>query len=263
MVMKKYLLLFLCIAFIANVYAQTTAQDWTKIDCNGNKHHLYADLEAGKAVVLFFYMPNCGSCPPPAKKIQSMVSNVLKKYPDRVAGYVFPYKNAIQCPDVSSWVSGNGLSFFTPLDSGVSQLAYYGGFGMPTVVLLGGKNHRVMFSDVGFTNEDTTIMRDSMMAMLDATASIYDKPETIADFSVYPNPATNEINISFILKTQASTSVEIIDLLGRPVGVVLPEANGSGSISARFNTSKLPAGNYFLRIRVGEAVFTRGVQISR
>ena len=46
--------------------------------------YLFADLDAGNAVVLFYFMPSCGSCPPPARKVQTMMTNVLKQYLDVV-----------------------------------------------------------------------------------------------------------------------------------------------------------------------------------
>lgn len=130
----------------------------------GFSHDLMSDLDSGKAVILHFFMPNCGSCPPPAQKIQKMANNLLKTYPGMVRAYVMPFNNSTTCATTSSWVSTNGLSLYVPYDSGAMQVANYG-WGMPTVVLLGGKNHRIMFSTLSFSTSDTIMMRDSMIAL--------------------------------------------------------------------------------------------------
>ena len=64
------LTLLFTINFFNNSHAQTVMQLDRK-DCNGAKHDLFADLDSGRAVVLFFWMPSCSSCPPPAKNFTS------------------------------------------------------------------------------------------------------------------------------------------------------------------------------------------------
>ncbi len=75
-----------------------------------------------------------------------------------------PFNNSSSCSSVQSWISTNKLTMYTGLDSGKQQVAHYGGFGMPTVVLVGGRDHKVLFSTLGFSTSDTIVMRDSMDA---------------------------------------------------------------------------------------------------
>ena len=62
--MKKTLLLLSAIVFVINFSnAQTTAQDWTKTDCNGISHQLFTELDNGNCVILAFDMlPSCSLC---------------------------------------------------------------------------------------------------------------------------------------------------------------------------------------------------------
>ena len=169
--MKKiFSILFLSTTLIfSKSFAQTTAMQLTGPDCNGNNHDLFADLDAGKAVILHFFMANCGSCPPPAKNIQAMANNILANHPSKITAYAMPFTNATTCAYTSNWCSSNGLSLYMPYDSGATQVAHYGGFGMPTVVLLGGAgSHRVMFSTLSFSTSDTTTMRDSILRLIGA-----------------------------------------------------------------------------------------------
>ena len=74
----KHLFIILTLIFSTALFNSSNAQtvmQLDRMDCNGMKHDLFSDLDSGKAVVLFFWMPNCSSCPPPAKKILAMMNN--------------------------------------------------------------------------------------------------------------------------------------------------------------------------------------------
>ncbi|MBK7763685.1 MAG: T9SS type A sorting domain-containing protein [Bacteroidetes bacterium] len=236
---------------VATSKAQLTAMDFYGMDCNGSMHNMFSELDAGKAVVLFFYMPSCGSCPPPAQKIQTMANNILASYPNMITAYAFPFQNSTTCAYSSTWTSSNGLSLYSPMDSGATQVAYYGGFGMPTVVLLGGIDHRVMFSTLAFNDSDTTIMRDSILALFGvAPAGIHDNhlPSSINSLNIFPNPATNHAMIVMDLNEATNLVIDVIDITGRQVAVICNEKSNQGSITKHFNTEALANGTYTIRI---------------
>ncbi len=105
--MKKLFTLFTAVAASLQFAHAQTAMDFEGNDCNGNYHHLFADLDAGKAVLIHYYMPNCGSCPPPAQKIQAMANKINASYPGAVTGYAFPFQNSTTCAYSATWVSSN------------------------------------------------------------------------------------------------------------------------------------------------------------
>lgn len=231
------------------------------LDCNNNSVDLFADLDAGKAVVLFFYMPSCGTCPPPAQKIQAMTNKINSMYPGMVKGYAFPYQNSTTCSYSSSWVSSNNLGMlYTPMDSGAAHVANYGGFGMPTIVLLGGSgnNRRVMFSTLNFKTTDTTVMRDSIYSLI--TAGIQNLPDLSKRFLVFPNPASESFSLEFQLKEPSDIQIEIIDLLGKKV-LTLQEEGLNGKTIKQIQTSALPNGNYFVRLKTDYSTLTQKITI--
>lgn len=260
--MKKANLLLLALMFVVTISkAQKTAMQFSGQDCNGNSADLFADLDAGKAVILFYYMPNCGSCPPPAKRIQEMANNINAMYPGKVKGYAFPFQNSTSCSYASSWVSSNSLStLYAPMDSGAEQLAHYGGFGMPTVVIVGGKDHKVLFTTLSFTTSDTTEMRDKILALLGGSTGINDLPASLNAFNVYPNPATNRFSVDIDLKESANVLIDVTDITGKQVVVVMNERQ-SGLLSRQINTENLPDGVYFLRLQVNGQVATKKLSI--
>jgi hypothetical protein len=261
-IMKRAKLLLLALMFVVTISkAQTTAMQFTGQDCEGNNVDLFADLDAGKAVILFYYMPNCGTCPPPAKKIQAMAANINAMYPGKVKGYAFPFQNSTTCTYSQSWVSSNSLStLYSPMDSGAEQLAHYGGFGMPTVVLVGGADHKVLFSTLSFATSDTIEMRNKIMALIGGSTGINDLPLALNAFNVYPNPAVNQFSVDIDLKERADVLIDVADITGKQV-VVLMEEQQSGLVSRQFNTDRLPDGMYFLRLQVNGQTTTKKLNI--
>jgi nitrate reductase NapAB chaperone NapD len=248
---------------ISKSFAQTTAMQLSGPDCNGMNHDLYADLDAGKAVILHFFMPNCGSCPPPAQKIQAMANNILANHPSTITAYAMPYTNSTTCSYTASWCSTNGLSLYMPYDSGATQVAHYGGFGMPTVVLLGGAgSYRVMFSTLSFSTSDTTIMRDSILRLIGAMPNaINELPKAVNSFNVFPNPSANLINIQLELNQVSNVTIDITDITGKIVAVIANEKQ-SGLIKKQFNTSSLVNGNYIIRLTTHQKTVTQQLSVN-
>ena len=264
--MKKSISIFATAVMLmlsANISkAQMTAMDFEGNDCKGNYHHIFADLDSGKAVLLHFYMSGCGSCPPPAKKIQKMANNILAQYPGMITAYAFPFSNTTTCSYSSSWVSTNGLSLYAPMDSGANMVAYYGGFGMPTVVLLGGTDHRVMFSSQSFSTSDTTEMRDSILSLLNGANGIADLPNSVSVFNVFPNPATDVVSVNLKLKETSNVLIEVADMTGKQVIAIMNEKKNAGVVSKQFNTAALPNGNYLVHLNVNGKITTKKLSIA-
>jgi hypothetical protein len=117
---------------------------------------------------------------------------------------------------------------------------------MPSVVLVGGSDHRVMFFTKAWVNSDTLEMRDSILSLLGPT-SLAPADESLPSFMVYPNPATDQVTVSLELAQAGNLLVEVLDLDGRQVAVILHEEQPAGAVSRQFNTSGIAAGNYILR----------------
>jgi hypothetical protein len=257
--MKTILTLLAVLSLGGAAFSQTTAMNFTGEDCNGNSVDLFADLDAGKAVMLIFYMPNCGTCPPVAAAMQSMANNINASHPGLVKAYAFPFQNSTTCAYSSSWVTNNSLSLFAPMDSGAVQVAYYGGFGMPTVVLLGGDNHDVLFVTQDFTAQDTTTMRDAILNTF--TAGI---PETnaISSLEVFPNPSSDAISLTFEALADADCFIELVDLEGKQV-LLAEQHLLKGIVQQQLDIRSVPAGSYVLRLGLNGSVATQQVQVIR
>jgi len=259
----KTSILFITLLWLSvySVKAQTTAMDFQGVDCNGNNVHLFNDLDAGQAVVLFYYMPSCGTCPPPAQKIQAMANKINATCEGMVKGYAYPYQNSTTCAYSSGWVSSNGLPLYHPMDSGAVQVAYYGGFGMPTVVLVGGTNHDVLWSTQNFVDSDTTTMRDLILNMA-CVAGVNENNEIISDLELFPNPANTSINVNFSVENNSNVKIELIDLLGKVILSRNEVAVQNGNVEQSFDCRELQNGNYLMKIKINDKVSIRKFVVS-
>lgn len=236
------------LAFANSSTAQTTAMDFNRKDCKGNIHSLYKDLDSGKVVILEFFMQNCSPCITAGKKLEDMKAKLLAQYPGRIKAYAIGSNNTYSCASNASWVSNNGFTSI-PMDSGAAQVAYYGGMGMPTIVILGGGiAHKVLGSPyIGFTTSDTAQMVADIKQSF-KTLSVDPITNNIKSFQLYPNPVGTELNLSFDLTKDGALKVEIIDVSGKVIQLVAEANVVRGTFSYTINTSELDPGLYFIQL---------------
>jgi hypothetical protein len=72
-----------------------------------------------------------------------------------------------------------------------------------------------------------------------------------SNFSMYPNPATNVVNIK-PKNDIAINSIQVTDINGR----IVKEINGSVSDNAQVNVSDLNSGVYFIKVQTDAGVGT-------
>lgn len=126
---------------------------------------------------------------------------------------------------------------------GTGQVVFYGAFN----------------SNPGHKGSDVTTL--STLTLKESTANgIYIIPKKVSNFSVYPNPASDMINIVFDLKSSSFVTIEITDLEGRKIASVMSERQ-SGTVSKDFNVKELPSGNYLIRLEVNGKTATQFLSI--
>lgn len=214
--------------------AQTTALDFTMNDCDGVSHHLFAELDSGYCVILDLVMMNCSPCVVASAGIAFNVIPATAD-PGRVRFYSIGYADAVNCFQMGHWKTDNGLP--ETVFAGMSaQTAYYGGFGMPTVIVLGGgSSHAVYYNELGYSSADDVTLIQAVNDGLAAANSL--KELAVANVSVSPNPATEVLVVSGARWTNA----EVLDLQGR--SLINVQLNAS-----KLDVSALPVGLYVLRL---------------
>ncbi len=260
--MKKNTFFIALLALLPFLTTAQTAMDFSGLDCNGTAHHLFSDLDAGKAVIIEYFMPNCASCPPPAQKIQTMANNILANHPGVITAYAFPFNNTTTCTYSSSWVSTNGLSLFAPMDSGATQVAHYGGFGMPTIVVLGGSSHRTMFKTLSFATSDTTIMRDSILRLIGALPNGVNalEPATFT-INIAPNPVQTSLSVEVNAINAGLVNIQLISMTGQ-VEQLISNTTVTGTKRFQFATGNYATGMYILQTEINGQINRQKVLIS-
>jgi hypothetical protein len=80
-------------------------------------------------------------------------------------------------------------------------------------------------------------------------------PSEITSLSIYPNPSTGILNVTFDLDEDNNVSIALYDLEGRKVVTLVDDAYPGGyHITEEFNITMIPDGVYVLRYEAGETV---------
>lgn len=216
--------------------AQTTVQDFTKNDCAGNPHHLFAELNAGKVIILEYVMMDCAPCVVAGNGLKSIVSQYNSSNPGQVIMYSIGFDDSYTCTDLNNWKSSNNFTH-TVFTGGASDVSYYGGMGMPTIVIAAGPYHKIVYKKLGYAPGDNNAIKNAINAGLVATGEKTPAPALPA-FQAYPNPANSNL---YLQLPQASGQVELYDVNGKKAGSWSVQSN-----EMTLDLAILPRGFYLL-----------------
>jgi Secretion system C-terminal sorting domain len=265
--MKKIYTLFLALILTGNIVrAQVVkAMDFNMNDCNGKMHHLFGELDSQNVVILEFFMLSCSPCIVAGHELEGMLPHLRKSYGvNKVKFYHFGFTNSYTCSQITSWVSTNNFTSL-PFDSGGMQVAYYGGMGMPTIAVVAGSNHQVLWltdQNTPFTANDTTVISNNISHFLDSIStlnSIQNKPAIVFNISTYPNPASDRISISINSEKAGDLRLSLMSIEGKKVIDISSENIKAGSWSKTVSLHELAGGLYFLRGEMNQESFTRKI----
>jgi hypothetical protein len=242
--------------------AQMAAMDFQGMDCNGNMQHLFADLDAGNAVILEFFMDNCSPCVTVGNALEAMKTDLLIEFPGMVKGYSFGFNNTYTCTAVANWVNSHGYTT-SPMDSGAAQVAYYGGFGMPTVVVLGGGTNRTVLGTPytqGFSASDTGSVASLIRGFLGTPTAVANAAASLK-VTMFPNPANDRVQINIENATTEGVQVRLMDLAGHSIQVIDAAVSRSTS-SISLSTTHIADGCYLVQVQTANGVSTQPLIIA-
>jgi len=162
-----------------------------------------------------------------------------------------PYTNIYSKQSTELATGADQTSSFTP--------AAASDFRQECVSLAAYANAPALF--VRFTNDNNygnNIYIDDVVVSSSACTNGLDELG-LTDFVVYPNPASDVINVNFNAK-EADYSIQILDLQGRVLNAsTLSNANGFQTVT--FATANLAKGNYIVRIASNGFTSTKSVVV--
>ncbi len=224
--MKKitFLSLLLLLLKMSTGYAQvTTAKDFNMNDCSGNMHHLYEELNTNDVVIIEFMMLNCASCVTAANAVYPMYQNIKNQYGNRVRYYLFGFQDnqpAYSCSNISNWATTNGFNEMVPFDSGAVQVAYYGGMGMPTISILAGTQHKVLYNnEFGISSGDTTDMGKAIRDFLknNSPLTIHQAPAQAASFMAWIDASQKSLRVKVNVNDPGLYKLSVFNIMGAVV----------------------------------------------
>lgn len=89
-----------------------------------------------------------------------------------------------------------------------------------------------------------------------------DNDKILNNVKVFPNPATDELNLTYSINKESNVTIKIMDVLGNEITTLLTERLSAGEQINSFNiASKLASGFYFIRVSVGSEIITKRISI--
>lgn len=246
--MKKIIFIFaLVVSSISFTNAQvSTAMDFTMTDCNSATHSLFTDYLDNEEVVIMEFFMTCASCGVAGQKLDPMYMGLTSEFPGQINFFAIAYNNTYSCATINTWRNTNTPNAIA-LDSGAAQVSYYGGMGMPTVVVVGGSNHQVIYNSQFDGPPGDTAAIHAAITNFFVTMETENENNNIK-FSAFPNPTVNTLNLELTLVDPAQTNIQMVDIRGKVVREISNMELSSGAYQFQVETSDLSNAMYFIRI---------------
>ena len=89
-----------------------------------------------------------------------------------------------------------------------------------------------------------------------------DNDKVLNNVKVYPNPISDQLNLSFSMSKDANVIVKIMDVLGNEITTLLSERVAAGDQTKPFTiASRITSGFYFIRVSVGSEIITKRISV--
>jgi len=114
---------------------------------------------------------------------------------------------------------------------------------------------------------EDSIMRTSnsmiYITVIAPTSSGIEPIQTLSNWSVYPNPVSDNLNINYYLNNSTDVSINLYDMLGNKVNEIASNYESLGEHQIQWKTNNLSNGIYLLQIRVNDKITTHKISIIR
>ncbi len=107
----------------------------------------------------------------------------------------------------------------------------------------------------------TPLFDASMVAT--STQAGQEIPAAFALAQNYPNPFNPETVIRYHLAEAGPVRLDVLDVLGRTMAVLVDDARNAGTHAATFDARHLPSGLYLYRLQAGSTVLTRRMVLAK
>lgn len=259
--MKKILLSAVALAATLTMSAQVTTYsvgqtvaDFTVTDTQGNTWNLYTITAGGQHVFLDFFFDTC----PPCQSTETYYSELYDKYGCN-DGDIFVI-SINDGSDNNAMVDAFFATYGGPWNhppavsnqGGAAAVDSQFGIGAyPTYCLIGPDNKMVNIDIWPISNVGTfEAAFPQPFTPMSCSVGLEEEEELSNLFNIYPNPATDQVNVSIELEEAADIELVVYNVLGE---TVITENAGNmvaGETTYSLATTELENGNYFVRLLV-------------
>jgi hypothetical protein len=89
-----------------------------------------------------------------------------------------------------------------------------------------------------------------------------EQSKPLDNVKVYPNPVSNQLNLTYTLKNESVVTVKIMDVLGNEVLVLMSKKMDAGEQNNKFLIeTKLSTGFYFVRLSAGSESIIKRISV--
>lgn len=114
-----------------------------------------------------------------------------------------------------------------------------------------------------YTGEYSLFWAYDVSDITNGVNSVNDNSALQKNFSITPNPAQNQIVISFMIQNYQETVIDIVDTLGTVIVTILNERLQQGIHEIQYNLNNLVSGQYFVRLHSGNTLLSQPLTITR
>lgn len=219
-------------------HSQTMATDFTAIDCSGDSHNLFTELNSGKTVILAWVMP-CVGCIVGTKRADSSFNSLIQTYPDSILLWIVDDGPPSDCNTLFTWTWNQQItngSVFGNYSNEINQ-DDYGGFGMPHIVVIGA-NKQIYFNEFNGSADGIYSALQNAIQLATEVKKVNGKLR----LEVYPNPIQEEI---IIRSSELISDIKITSITGQILKV---EHYNNGSLNPTIHMEGIAAGSYILSV---------------
>ena len=244
---RLFVLLIFLFSFSSMSFSQVS--NFIQDDCDGQTHDLYQALDSGHIVVIEFVM-DCQLCIDAGHALESLFAEFEIQHPGVIRVYQIAYSTLMDCNAMKAFRDTNNFQNYV-FEENSHLLAYYGGFGMPTIGVAAGPNHTDIFSSVGFTASDTAQL-GAVLRNYFATISV-DEIKSNSIVTVFPNPSKTFLNI---LTEKEIASVKVYNVIGE---LILDES----ITNYKLDLAEISNGVYYLQAFTNDHEILTGVFVKQ
>lgn len=150
---------------------------WKKNEVrSGREYDLYNQLDSGFVIVHEYVMMSCRPCITAGKGLEKIVNSMRKLHPGRVKYFQTVYEDETDAATMKKWVKENGFTPDAVFLKGADEIKFYGGMGMPTILVLGGgKRHKGYYKRLGYSPRDNGVIIKAIRRGLSMSVSKFEE----------------------------------------------------------------------------------------